>query len=208
MLSLFRMRAAIDPSLHVIMKDKDYIAPWACPPGRTFIDELGQPMKGRQLLSARNVAKQEWVHRNPKLAACLVGKDYTSQFEQRQKRDGYKKAKDFIKRKARASSIPANRFKFLWVSAYSVNTPACGSSRPPICFMRTTGTLQTKVLVFRGCRFIQTLLNPGFAQNLARYGPKRRHPDICRAGCDGCLSCRILAIRPGECETGLNDHPR
>jgi hypothetical protein len=42
MLSLFRirMRAAINPSLHVIMKDKDYIAPWTCPPGRIFIDEL------------------------------------------------------------------------------------------------------------------------------------------------------------------------
>jgi hypothetical protein len=76
-------------------------------------------MKGQQLLGARNVAKQEWVRRNPELAACLVGKDYTSQFEQTQKRDGYKKAKDFIQRKARASSIPANRFKFLWVSECS-----------------------------------------------------------------------------------------
>jgi hypothetical protein len=151
MLSLFRMRAAINPSLHVIMKDKDYIAPWACPPGRIFIDELGQPMKGKQLLGARNVAKQEWVRRNPKLAACLVGKDYTSQFEQRQKRDGYKKAKDFIQRKARASSIPANRFKFLWVSECSLIAP--DSLGPNKC-MCTTGTLQNKVLVLRGCRYV------------------------------------------------------
>ena len=63
------------------MKDKDYIAPWACPPGRKFTNEQGEPMTGQQLLSARNAAKQEWVRRNPELAACLVGKDYQTQFE-------------------------------------------------------------------------------------------------------------------------------
>ena len=96
------------------MKDRDYIAPWACPPGRKFTNEQGEPMAGQQLLSARNAAKQEWVRQNPELAACLVGKDYQTQFEQRRKRDGHKKATEFIKCKARASSIPARRFKFLW----------------------------------------------------------------------------------------------
>jgi hypothetical protein len=105
--ALYRVRVAINTPLPSILKDKDYITAFALA-GHQFKD-----MSEEKLSSARKAVRDDWVRRNPELAASLKGKDYKSQYEQMRKRAGYKKAKDFIKRKARASSVPANRFKFL-----------------------------------------------------------------------------------------------
>jgi hypothetical protein len=82
-------------------------------------------MPGEQLSNARKLVKDDWIQRNPGLATSLEGKDYKSQYEQMRQRAGIKKAKAFIKRKARASSVPAHRFKFLWVSVMELSSRAC-----------------------------------------------------------------------------------
>ena len=112
-LALYKVRGAINTPLPSILKDKDYITAFALA-GHKFIDNEGKRMSGEQLGSARKVVRDDWVQRNPELAASLEGKDYKSQYEHVRARAGVKKAKDFIKRKARAASVPAHRFKFLW----------------------------------------------------------------------------------------------
>ena len=112
-LALKAVRNAIKPPLQSILKDRDYIAAFALG-GLRFLDEEGAEMKGTQLHSAQQAAKQEWVRLNPELAATLDGIDFKSQFERKRMQLGYQKAKHFIQRKARAASLPAHRFKFLW----------------------------------------------------------------------------------------------
>ena len=112
-LALYKVRGAINTPLPSILKDKDYITAFALA-GHKFIDNEGNRMSGEQLGSAQKVVRDDWVQRNPELAASLEGKDYKSQYERVRARAGIKKAKDFIKRKARAASVPAHRFKFLW----------------------------------------------------------------------------------------------
>jgi hypothetical protein len=111
--ALKAVRNAIKPPLQSILKDRDYIAAFALG-GLRFLDEEGAEMKGTRLHSAQQAATQEWVQLNPELAATLDGIDFKSQFERKRMQLGYQKAKHFIQRKARAASIPAHRFKFLW----------------------------------------------------------------------------------------------
>jgi hypothetical protein len=112
-LALKEVRHAIMPPLQSILKDRDYVAAFALG-GLRLLDEEGTEMKGTQLRSAQQVAKQKWVRLNPELAATLDGIDFKSQFERKRTQLGYRKAKHFIQRKARAASLPALRFKFLW----------------------------------------------------------------------------------------------
>jgi hypothetical protein len=149
-LALYKVRGAINTPLPSILKDKDYITAFALA-GHKFIDNEGKQMSGEQLSTARKVVKSDWVQRNPELAASLEGKDYKSQYEQMRKRAGFKKAKAFIKRKARASSVPAHRFKFLWVSVLGTEFEILCCVSTLILFCESfAGPLQSKLMVFRG----------------------------------------------------------
>jgi hypothetical protein len=79
-----------------------------------FQDEKNRTMTPEQFdhMVAALIAK--FARDNPEFVEFLMRADYKSQFEQHRKQLGFHKAKDFIKRKARAASIPARRFKFLW----------------------------------------------------------------------------------------------
>jgi hypothetical protein len=74
----------------------------------------GKEMSLDQLDTMKDILKTKWIKENRALAKSLEGKDYKYQFEQQQLQFGFQKAKQIIKRKARAASIPARRFKFLW----------------------------------------------------------------------------------------------
>jgi hypothetical protein len=77
-------------------------------------DEKNIQMTPQQFKHMQEVLTAQWVQANPELAKSLQSMDYKSKFEQKRKQIGYRKAKDFIKRKSRAASVPARRFKFLW----------------------------------------------------------------------------------------------
>jgi hypothetical protein len=71
-------------------------------------ENKGQEMNAEQLSSMKDVLRKEWTQKNPALAKSLEGKDYKYKFEQQQRMLGFQKAKQLIKRKARAASIPVS----------------------------------------------------------------------------------------------------
>jgi hypothetical protein len=77
-------------------------------------------MTAEELTRMKLELKAEWVQQNPIMADWLTGKDYKAQFECKRTQVGYHKARAFIKSKARATSVPAKHFKFLW-GPYHVN---------------------------------------------------------------------------------------
>ena len=112
-LKLLKVKNVINPSLRCILKDSDYVTAFAVA-GHQFKDRNGVHLTGMALEQAKAAETVVWVQNNPELAASLRGKDYRSQYEQMRTRLGFKKAKAFIAGKARAASVPAHRFKFLW----------------------------------------------------------------------------------------------
>lgn len=75
-----------------------------------FLDSHGNRMDA----DTKEAAKQEWAHEHPELAASLEGRDFRSQFQQKQKRVGFQQARYLMQCRARALSLPARRFAFLW----------------------------------------------------------------------------------------------
>ena len=112
--ALIGKRKAINPPLHSILKDKDYIEAFALAGKKFTIGNNKVKLVGKEMRSAQEKATAEWIREHPELAATLRGADYKSQFEQMRSRVGFKKAADFIKRKARAASLRAHKLKFLW----------------------------------------------------------------------------------------------
>jgi hypothetical protein len=147
-LALYNIRGAVNPAMQSILKDTDYVKAFAIS-GKKFVDREGNPMTGRHLASAQKAVTEDWARSNPELAASLEGKDYKSQYEQVRARAGYKKAEDFIKRKARAASVPAHRLKFLWVSGTEFERLCCVATSS-LSYKPLAGSLQSKALVFRG----------------------------------------------------------
>ena len=100
--------------------------------GNKFLDDKGNKLEGKALRDAHKAVTEDWIRRHPKFAASLEGKDYKSEYErvrrsmwfsgidilrcwlQVRTRVGFQKAKIYIKQKARAASVLAHRFKFLW----------------------------------------------------------------------------------------------
>jgi hypothetical protein len=68
----------------------------------------GNEMSAEQLSSMKDALSKEWTQKNSALAKSLEGKDYKFEFEQQQRQLGFQKAKQVIKRKARAASIPVS----------------------------------------------------------------------------------------------------
>jgi hypothetical protein len=97
---------------------------------------------------AQTARTEAWVRNNPELAASLRGKDCKSQYEHVRARSGFKKAKAFILHKARASSVPAHRFKFLWVSGLGTKFERLRLSAHVL--MSLTGPVSSQFVVFRG----------------------------------------------------------
>jgi hypothetical protein len=143
-LALYNVRGAINTPLPSILKDKDYVSAFALG-GHCFVNKEGKKMKGQELSHAQEALRADWVENNPELAASLEGKDYKSQYEQVRARAGFEKAKTFIKGKARASSVPAHRFKFLWVSK-SRGTGYC-STRSNALTLFILGAVSCQTLV-------------------------------------------------------------
>jgi hypothetical protein len=68
-------------------------------------DEMNVQMTPLQFKHMQEVVTAQWVQDNLELAKCLQAADYKSKFEQQRKQIGYRRAKDFTKRKARAGEL-------------------------------------------------------------------------------------------------------